>query len=90
MVIWRMKSEGLSKSEISRRTSFTYNTVQVYLSDSFLPINGHYGKHWEGKLYNLCNNVLTMRAKGKTYAQIYEAIRVEGYKGASQSRNYRG
>ena len=73
-----MKADGISINEISRRTGFTKNTIKVYLSDDFSPINGHYGKRREGKLYRIRENVPTMRAQGKTYSQIFEIIRRKG------------
>jgi len=80
-LVRKLKAEGMSIGEISRRTGFTYNTAQVYLSDDFSPVSGHYGKQREGKLYCFRENVLKMRAEGKTYSQIYDKIRMEGYTG---------
>ena len=76
-----MKAEGMSINEISRKTGFTYNTIKVYLSDDFSPVNGHYGKRREGKLYRFREDVLSMRAQGKTYSQIFGIIREQGYDG---------
>jgi DNA-binding CsgD family transcriptional regulator len=76
-----MKADGMSISEISKKTGFVYNTVRVYLSDDFSPVSGHYGKQREGKLYPYRENVLTMRAQGKTYSQIYGIIQEQGYGG---------
>jgi len=73
--------EGSSISEISRNTGFTYATVKRYLSGNFTPENGHYGKSREGKLQRFRGDVLQMRAQGKTYKQIYETIKVQGYTG---------
>ena len=67
-----MRDEGSSISEISRKTGFTPATVKRYLSDSFNPVNGHYGRKREGKLQRFRESVLEMRAQGKTYGHIYE------------------
>lgn len=75
-----MRDEGSSISEISRKTGFTYATVKRYLSNSFSPVNGHYGK-----LYRFRDDVLAMRAKGRTYEQIYETIRAQGYTGTQDA-----
>ena len=77
---------GDSIPEISRSTGFTYNTVKRYLSESFSPVNGHYGRKREGKLSRFRNDVLDMRTQGKTYAQIiHAAIRLQGYTGTQDA-----
>jgi len=80
-IVRQMKSEGVSIAEIVRKTGFKSDTVQRYLSDGFTPVNGHYGRRREGKLYCFRNNVLQMRAESKTYAYIYNIIRAQGYTG---------
>lgn len=81
----RMHGEGNSISEICRNTGFTYATVKRYLSDSFTPMNSHYGKSREGKLQRFRDDVLQMRAEGKTYKQIYEIIKAQGYTGTQDA-----
>jgi predicted transcriptional regulator len=84
-LVRRLRDAGNNLSEISRNTGFTYATVKRYLSDNFSPVNGHYGRKREGKLYQFRDDVLDMRAQGKTYAQIYESIRSRGYTGTQDA-----
>jgi len=80
-----MRDDGLSISEISRNTGFTSATVKRYLADSFTPVNGHYGRKREGKLYRFRDDVLAMRAQGKTYKHIFETIKTQGYTGTQDA-----
>jgi len=80
-----MYADGISMNEISKKTGFIYTTVKRYLSGNFTPINSHYGKSREGKLRRFRYDVLTMRAEGKTYMQIYETIKKQGYTGTQDA-----
>jgi predicted transcriptional regulator len=84
-LVRQMRSEGISISAIARKTGFTCNTVKVYLSGGFTPVNGHYGSRREGKLECFRDSVLQMRAQGKTYAQIHETILMQGYAGTQDA-----
>jgi hypothetical protein len=55
------------------------------LADSFTPVNGHYGRKREGKLYRFRDDVLAIRAQGKTYKYIFEAIKTQGYTGTQDA-----
>jgi len=77
----QMHNEGISMIEISKRTGFARNSVKDYLSSSFSPVNGHYGRRREGKQQRYRDDVLQMRAQGKTYQQIYDIIKAQGYTG---------
>lgn len=80
-LVIEMKAEGMSINAICKKTGFTQRTIKSYLSEDFSPISGHYGKRREGKLYRFREDVITMRAQGKTYSQIFEIIRKQGYTG---------
>lgn len=84
-LVRQLKEEGSAIDEIRRKTGFAYSAVKSYLSDNFTPINGHYGRRREGKLYQFRELVLQMRAQDKTYAQIHEAIKVQGYTGTADA-----
>jgi len=76
-----LKDKGFSICGIERETGFSHSAVKSYLSDDFTPVSGHYGKRQKGKLSKYQNTVLQMRAKEKTYKEIYEVIKAEGYTG---------
>jgi transposase len=66
---------------IARETGLAKGTVRTYLSDTFVPVNGQYGKHREGKLAPYRDIVLKLKSEGLKYSQIHEAIRARGYTG---------
>lgn len=80
-LVIEMKAGGMGINAIRKKTGFTQRTIKSYLSEEFSPISGHYGKRREGKLYRFREDVLTMRAQGKTYSQIFEVIRGQGFTG---------
>jgi len=80
-----LSDEGLSITQISHRTGFTYNTIRNYLSEEFSPVNAHYGKQREGKLEPFRSEVLRMRSNGLKYRDIYSVIKEGGYKGTQDA-----
>ena len=80
-----LKEQGLSIAAITEQTGFTYATVKRYLSESFTPISGHYGKQREGKLEPFRDEVLKMKSDGLKYREIYDIINSKGYNGTQDA-----
>ena len=80
-----MQNEGKSITEISQKTGFTTLTVRNYLSDSFSPVNAHYGKQREGKLEPFRNDVLRLKSAGLKYREIHSIIKEKGYTGTQDA-----
>jgi len=79
------RDAGMSITKISEETGYGWNTVKSYLSATFSPVNGHYGKQREGKLAPYRDKVLRLRADGKKYKAIHEIIRAEGFTGTQDA-----
>ena len=80
-----LRESGLSITEISQRTGFTYNSVKNYLSADFTPINAHYGKQREGKLEPFRDDVFRWKVEGLTYREIHDRIKTRGYTGTQDA-----
>jgi hypothetical protein len=56
-------------------------TVRTYLSETFVSVNGQYGKHREGKLQPYREAVLKLKSEGLKYGEIHKIIQAKGYSG---------
>jgi DNA-binding CsgD family transcriptional regulator len=80
-IVRELSSNGYGTRLIQQKTGIHPQTIRKYRSPSFVPVNGQYGKHREGKLAPYREKVLQMRSSGIAYAKIFETIKAEGYKG---------
>jgi predicted transcriptional regulator len=80
-----LQKEGLGITAIAQRSGFCANTVKSYLSDSFTPVNAHYGKQREGKLEPFRNEVLLLKSDGLKYREIHAIIKEKGYIGTQDA-----
>lgn len=80
-----LKELGYSLNKIHKETGFTLATIKRYLSEDFVPTNGHYGCHKPGLLAPYRDEVLHMRSIGKKYKEIYELICSKGYSGTEDA-----
>lgn len=81
----RLYRSGYSIVEITQRTGFTSNVVRNYLSESFSPVNAHYGKLREGKLEPFRDELFNLRLEGFTYSEIHKRICEKGYTGTQDA-----
>lgn len=83
------KSQGLSKSEISRQIGLSRVTIDKYLSEDFNPVHASYGRKRPSKLapyYKEIDHFIELGAMG---SKIEEYIRQKGYEGSSSTiRHY--
>lgn len=77
----KLKEEGFSILEISRKTGHTNKTVKLYLNDNCPVSNAGYDAKTPGKLHKYEKEVIELRAKGLTYSKIHEIICAKGYDG---------
>jgi transposase len=77
----KFRAQGMSIRAIARETGLAVRTVYTYLSDTFVPVNGQYGKHREGKLASYRDIVLKLKSEGLKYSEIHKTIRAQGYTG---------
>ena len=73
--------EGMNIADIAKNTHHSPATVKRYLNPNYSPINGHYDLKRTGKLSKYEQEIIDMRSKGKTYKEIYEIIKKNGYDG---------
>ena len=84
-LVHALRNDGLSITQISQKTGFTYQTVHNYLSATFSPVNAHYGGQREGKLASFHDEVLRLKSVGWKYREIYAAIKDKGYAGTQDA-----
>ena len=80
-----LRAQGMSMSAIERETGFGYTSIKRYLSDTFTPVNGHYGKQREGKLEPYREEALKLRDAGMKYREIHAIIAAKGYTGTQDA-----
>lgn len=80
-----LKDRGYSLIKIHKETGFTLATIKRYLSEDFIPTNGHYGCQKPGLLAPFRDEVMQMRSIGKKYREIHELIYSKGYRGTEDA-----
>ncbi len=78
----KLRAQGISKEEIAKITGYSISRVTAYLSKDFNPVHGQYGVSRPGLLAPYRDEIVTLRAKGITYKEITEILRVKGYTGS--------
>lgn len=77
----KMYKEGLCIADVAKQTHHTPQTISNYLKPDFNPVNGHYDLRRKGKITAYEKTIIKMRSEGKTYEEIYQDIKADGYKG---------
>jgi transposase len=81
-LVRQLKSKGFGVRVIMQKTRLNRETIQRYLSASFVAVNGQYGKHREGKLSPYRDLILRLKTDGLAYPQIHKTIQAKGYTGS--------
>lgn len=76
---------GKKRSEIARETGLSYSTVKRYQSPDFNVSNGLYNTTKKSKIKPFAETIKQMIEAGHTFREIEEAIKKEGYAGASST-----
>ncbi len=76
---------GWKRREIAEELGICYSTVRRYQSLDFNPSSGLYNTTRNSKIKPYAETVTQMLGKGHTFKEIEEAIRKEGYSGASST-----
>ena len=77
----KLYEDEMSIADIAKNTHHTPATIKRYLNAEYSPVNGHYDLKRPSKLTKYEQEVLAMRSFGKTYVEIYNIIKTEGYDG---------
>ena len=79
--IRQLYESGMCIAEIARATHHTTKTVKSYLDPNFSAVSGHYDLKRRSKMTAYEKEVIEMRAAGRTYTEIFDAIKLKGYNG---------
>lgn len=77
-----LRNHGRTVEEIADITGYTRQTINRYLSPNYSPEHANYGVDFPGRLSKHRKKVLQLRKEGKTYKEVYNIIKTEGYDGS--------
>lgn len=80
-----LTGQGWTRREIAAETGISYATVRRYQSPDFNPVHGLYNTTRNSKVKPFAEKIKQLLNRGCTFRQIEEAIRKEGYDGASST-----
>lgn len=80
-----MRTAGLSKLAISKETGFCCRTVTKYLNPDYVPGHSRYGASDASPLRPFAEKIRQALTQGLKFREIEQAIREEGYQGASST-----
>ena len=80
-----LHATGLSKLAISKETGLCYRTVTKYLNPDYVPRHSRYGVSDASPLKPFADKIRQALTQGLTFREIEQAIREQGYQGASST-----
>ena len=80
-----MTEQGWTRTEIAAEIGIAYTTVKRYQSPDFSPVSGKYNTTGYSKIKPYAEKIKQMLEEGHTFRQIEEAIKQDGYDGASST-----
>lgn len=80
-----LTGQGWTRTEIAAEVGISYATVRRYQSPDFNPVHGLYNTTRNSKVKPFAEKIKQMLDEGCTFRQVEEAIRKEGYDGASST-----
>lgn len=83
--VLELTGQGWTRTEIAAEVGISYATVRRYQSPDFNPVHGLYNTTRNSKIKPFAEKIKQMLDEGRTFRQIEEAIRKEGYDGASST-----
>lgn len=83
--VLELTEQGWTRTEIAAEVGISYATVRRYQSPDFNPVHGLYNTTRNSKVKPFAEKIKQMLDEGCTFRQIEEAIREEGYDGASST-----
>lgn len=81
----QLNGQGRTKSEIAEELCLSPSTVKKYLSPDFNPISGYYNTTRSSKIKPYADDIKRLLEEGRTFKEIEEAIRRDGYDGAAST-----
>lgn len=83
--VLKLSSQGLKRTEIASELGISYSSVKRYQSPDFNPISGCYNTTRNSKIKPYGKKIDQMLKEKCTFRQIEEAIKKDGYDGASST-----
>lgn len=83
--VLKLSSQGLKCTEIAAELGISYSTVKRYQSPDFNPVHGQYNTTRNSKIKPYAQKISQMLKENCTFRQIEEAIKRDGYDGASST-----
>lgn len=83
--VLELTKQGWTRTKIAEETGISYATVRRYQSPDFSPIHGRYNTTRDSKIKPYAEKIKQMIKDGRTFRQIEEAIKQDGYDGASST-----
>lgn len=83
--VLELTSQGWKRSKIATELGISYSTVKMYQSPDFSPVHGLYNTTKNSKIKPYEEKIRHMLKKNCTFKQIEEAIKEDGYDGASST-----
>lgn len=83
--VLELTGQGWTRARIAEETGISYTTVRRYQSPDFSPVHGKYNTAQNNKIKPYAEKIKQMLKEGNTFRQIEEAIKQDGYDGASST-----
>ena len=83
--VLKLTKQGWTRTRIAEETGISYTTVKRYQSPDFNPVHGKYNTIKDSKIKPYAEQIKRMLKERCTFRQIEEALKQEGYDGASST-----
>ena len=83
--VLQLTKQGWTRTRIAEETGISYTTVKRYQSPDFNPVHGKYNTIKDSKIKPYAEQIKRMLKERCTFRQIEEALKQEGYDGASST-----
>lgn len=83
--VLELTEQGWTRTRIAAETGISYTTVKRYQSPDFDPVHSKYNTTRDSKIKPYAEKIKRMIKEGRTFRQIEEAIKQDGYDGASST-----
>jgi transposase len=80
-----LRAQGFNITQIRERTGHSYAAVKKYIDPDYDPGATEYGVSYPSKLKPYCDTIDSMLNAGKTFREIAETIRADGFHGSDST-----
>lgn len=83
--VLELTKQGWTRTKIAEEIGISYTTVRRYQTQKYSPVHGKYNTTRESKIKPYVVKIRQMLKEGSSLRQIEEAIKQDGYDGASST-----